>query len=107
MIFDERNKRWEAACVKQAEAIAAQGFTTISCLAFHDPRSGERLMSTWLGATKQVLLTNAPVDAARYGIGRVLVAKDSTIVDVPATWTWSAVELEAVRLNAVILTVFV
>lgn len=60
--------------------IVALGYRVISCVSFYDPRDKKRLRTTYSGETRGVVLTNAPPDPARFGIGNILVGPDSEIV---------------------------
>lgn len=61
--------------------IISIGCRVIACVSFRDPRDGRRLLTTYVGETRRVALTNAPADPARYGISNVLVGPDSEVVD--------------------------
>ena len=79
---DVFSRRAENAAKLRAEMIAT-GMRCIGAVAAHDPRTGERPISTWLGPTKTAVLTNAPDRCLRFGLN-VLVGADSEIVDLPA-----------------------
>lgn len=103
---EEMHARNKARQEKENEEIRAMGFRLISCLSYSDPRTNECLMTSWMGETRRVVMTNAPERASRYGISRILVGPNSKIVEI-AEWNSLPVEQrEALQPNAVSMTVF-
>jgi hypothetical protein len=100
---EDMQKRHAAQRAQTAAEIRALGYRVISCVSFHDPRDGKHLITSWSGDTRQVLLKNAPPNPARFGIGNILVASDSEVVD-PSKLTQA--EIDALKGSAVSLTVF-
>lgn len=96
--FEHREKKAAA----ERAAVVATGLKTIAAVAYSDPRTGASGLTSWVGQTKVVVLTNAPDDCMRFGISRVLVGPRSEIVDV----TSANADQVAFECNGVVLTVF-
>ena len=76
----ERNARWAQERTERDEKLHAAGFRLIHCVSYRNPRTGERLISTSIGALETLVITNMPDDHLKYGIGSIVVGPESEVI---------------------------
>lgn len=77
--WEERNARFARERAELHARWRAQGFRLLRWLAYFDPRTGEHPLTTSIGETEHVVVTNVPTETLRIVPNHILVGPDSEV----------------------------